>query len=62
MEFWIAKDGDNSLWLFNSKPKKNIKEKAWYPTDRVTILWAEHFPEVTFENSPKKVEIKLIEE
>ena len=65
MKLWIARDKDGSLWLYNAKPDKNsimftsvlLSNEEWseeYPLDDNL------FPEVTFENSPREVEIKLI--
>ena len=61
MELWIARDKDSTLWLFNTKPycKYNL---CWNTRcDEHLQLNQELFPEVTFENSPQKVELKLIE-
>ena len=62
MELWIARDSDGSLFIYDNKPKKNTKDKSFSPTGRVYIFCDEWFPEVTFENSPQRVELKLIEE
>lgn len=61
MKLWIARDKDDSLFLYDEKP---IKRKH-----RFTLKWFSHafkiksqyFPEVTFENSPMQVELKLVE-
>lgn len=61
MELWIARDRDG-LTLFRTKPLKledcnffaQQGEYGYLPLDK------NYFPEVTFENSPKKVELKLI--
>ena len=68
MKLWIARDGDgsNSLWLYNAKPDKQ-------PSNIYTCTWKENgewgeeyeldkdmFPEITFENSPREVELKLV--
>ena len=45
MKLWIARDQNSDLFLYPIKP------------DRYSDL----FPEVTFENSPMEVELKLIE-
>lgn len=66
MEFWIARDKDGSLWKYDDepvlrseksfgvKPNQNGKTKPAKPLQD----W--YFPEVTFENSPQMVEVKLI--
>ena len=61
MELWIAKDKDGNTWLYKTEPILN-KELNMYDG----ILFSEFsvgssFPEITFENSPKKIEIKLVE-
>ena len=67
MKIWICRDEDGLLHLeFTDKPPfKSIYEK--------TVVWASNsewgsveldrtsYPEVTFENSPMEVELKLIE-
>lgn len=65
MKFWIARDYDNTLWIFEKYPIK--KENLFYPTSDITGKFTFYrsipmdiFPEVTFENSPQEVELKLI--
>ena len=67
MKMWICRDKDGLLHLeFTDKPPfKSINER--------TVVWESNsewgsveldrtsFPEVTFENSPMEVELKLIE-
>ena len=70
MKFWIARDESNELWIFDKKPilvpkGKNYaygffglgKDGKWN-----NKLDASLFPEVTFENSPQEIEIKLVKE
>lgn len=63
MKLWIARDKDKSLFLYLNRPIIN--------DDTFTVDWDkpywwdaqltdDMFPEVTFENSPQQVEIKLI--
>lgn len=62
MKLWIARDFVGDLYLFNKKPllKNNL---YWYlPNDHNTRLDSKAFPEVTFENSPQEVELKLVKE
>lgn len=68
MKLWIARDSDNELFLFESKPVLRGCDETdylWYePLDkfeRCSKLDEFLFPEVTFENSPQEVELKLIE-
>ena len=62
---WIARDSDNTLWIHEEKPKKctNPKNKSsfWFSTEGWWEVDESFLPEVTFENSPKEVELKLIE-
>lgn len=67
MKLWIARDYDNTLWLFEKCPIK--KENLFYPTPNINgnftyyrSMPTDMFPEVTFENSPREVELKLISE
>lgn len=66
MKLWIARDKDGTLWFFKEYPIK--KEKLFYPTTDITgrftyyrSMPTDMFPEVTFENSPQEVELKLVE-
>ena len=67
MELWIARDQDNTLWLFDMKPIKN--ENYFSCAVDSNGRWSEEyelkehlFPEVTFENIPQKVKTELIKE
>lgn len=63
MKLWIARDSDGTLWLHEGKPEivNNpktdtqfwISSKDWREIDQTFL------PEVTFENSPIEVELKL---
>ena len=59
MKMWVARDFGGLLYLFLKKPIKLVKYNCWdgvgyYKIDQ------DLFPEVTFENSPMKVELKLV--
>jgi hypothetical protein len=66
MKLWIARQKWGDLFLFGVRPYKyedvNWGEEEWaspisglsFPIDH------EAFPEVTFENSPQQVELKLV--
>ena len=63
MELWIARDLNNNLSVFSDKPKLkfiNIHGKRIWVGDFVAAVKTDLFPEVTFENSPRKIEISLI--
>lgn len=62
MKLWIARDIDGELTIFEECPKRS-DVGVWYPVDEQSfckILPIRWFPEVTFENSPKQVEINLV--
>ena len=74
MKMWIAKnEGDSFCFLFEDKPKKAFDKYtklhywvSYYGNGMVKLcdglmLHPSKFPEVTFENSPMEVELKLIE-
>ena len=62
MKMWIARDECGLLSLHNTKPKKFYEECIGYTwIGRSMALPMSLYPEVTFENSPKEVELKLIE-
>ena len=62
MKLWIARDKDGLIYLFTSEPEYNIIYDRWESYDSEQIeLGILCFPEVTFENSPQEVELKLVE-
>ena len=68
MKFWIARDKDGSLWMYDNEPvlrsenSFGVKSGHNGKTKPAKSLQDWHFPEVTFENSPQLVEIKLAKE
>lgn len=65
MELWIARDKDEAggeLYLYGKQPSIMKNKICW---DSKELYYArlpkELFPEITWENSPKKVELKIIE-
>ena len=61
MKLWIARDKNGSLTVYNTKPKLYFDD-FWdgdYSTHYID-LDKDMFPEVTFENSPQEVELKLM--
>ena len=67
MKLWIARDGDGQLYLFENKPVLNgcdAVDYLYFTSKNVMEgyikLPRDYFPEVTFENSPREVELKLI--
>lgn len=68
MKLWIARDRDGDLYLYNYKPCKNEILGRFTCVIKPNGEWAEEYelnrhllPEVTFENSPQEVELKLVE-
>ena len=65
MKLWIARDKDGTLLLSDKLPYLPNKDYTFFCFgDGVSIynLDRNMFPEVTFENSPQQVEIKLVNE
>lgn len=59
MKFWIARDEEGSLYLYDNLPEKS---NGYFMPNRgynSIVLDDELFSEVTFENSPQEVELKL---
>ena len=60
MKMWIARERGGMLLLFRFRPwLTDISE--WVHIGGCVVLDTKIFPEVTFENSPQEVELKLIE-
>lgn len=57
MKLWIARSEGGELTLHSRKP---IYHKGYGWTSVCTILNSKEFPDVTFENSPREVELKLM--
>lgn len=65
MKFWIARDEDGDLFLYNEKPSIlktgiDVWDCFQAPNKDFLVIFNDLFPEVTFENSPKQVELKLV--
>lgn len=62
MKIWIARDS-YGLWLFKNKPTKYLSngDKCFNKFDNTRYLIdSQLFPEITFDNSPQEIELKLI--
>ena len=58
MKLWIARDKDGLMYLYMKKPVLIMHYfDAKYLIGEVNKT---SFPEVTFENSPQEVELKLV--
>lgn len=66
MKLWIARDESDELSLYYLKPElNNLDDLAFYQPQKFGMeypICSDLFPEVTFENSPQQVEIKLVKE
>lgn len=66
MKLWIARDFDGYLNLYVNKPSLDSNDNMYYTDsdmeDDYLNIDKESFPEVTFENSPQQVEVKLLKE
>lgn len=61
MEYYITRDKSGILMVSEKEPKLWENNKEFVAEDgEYMILPEDEFPEVTFENSPMKVELKLI--
>ena len=58
MKMYIARDANKELFAYYNKPKKMDQ---CYVGAQCAILARNLLPEVTFENSPMEVELKLVE-
>ena len=65
MKLWVARDGNDfkTLWLFENKPKCNYDFKEWFSEkdEYFAELPLNLLPEVTFENSPQRIELRLVD-
>lgn len=60
MKMWIGRNRDNTLVLSGLPIYLDEVKGEWYSASLVfTRLYPQCFPEVTFENSPMEVELKL---
>lgn len=58
---WVARDDDNSLWIYTTKP---VKARGFFHADAVGDMFQiddSVYPEITFENSPVKVKLLFID-
>lgn len=65
---WIARNKNGSLWVFNRKPVKNIKENIWgipniQASDYFDIVDKRFFPKVKWEDAePRELVLKPVNE
>ena len=64
MKLWIARDKNGSLYLYDKKP---LKYDDWGFFESLSSngyqfqIHSKYFQEVTFENSPQKVKMELVD-
>ena len=63
MKLWIAREGWGGLYVFGVRPFYDEDYDKWEsPISGLSFqVDDEFFPEVTFENSPQEVELKLVD-
>lgn len=59
MRFWITRDKDGSLRLWKYKPERG--EDRFMHGFMAGDLYSYLYPEITWENSPQEIELKLTE-
>ena len=62
MRLWIARNRFGKLFIYQDEPIYEFCIDEWLTDFHRLPLETFDFPEVTFENSPKKVELKLVNE
>lgn len=59
VKLWIARDKDGDLYLHLEEPQR-VEERGYFRSINAMKLPMLEYPEVTWENSPQQVELKLI--
>lgn len=59
MKLWIARDNDGHLFLYETKPERCSENFAPINGYGYWSIDDDLFPEVTFENSPREIILKL---
>lgn len=61
-DWWIARDKDGSLFMYCNEPDRDHENESFdtsYLIGDYTTLDDNFFPEVTWENSPKRIKVNL---
>lgn len=58
---WVARDEDNSLWIYTTKPAKSCGMFHCSAAGDMFQIDDSVYPEITFENSPIKVKLLFID-
>jgi hypothetical protein len=63
MKYWIARNEKGFLFLYDDEPFEYKYEghSYWRTYGNYYSIDDDLFPEITYENSPQEVELKLIE-
>lgn len=63
MKAWIARDKNGALWVYEKAPLYACGLGEFYCEigELNSELDKRFFPEITFENSPMEIELKLVE-
>lgn len=58
---WVARDEDNSLWIYTTKPTKSCGMFCCSAAGDMFQIDDSVYPEITYENSPIKVKLLFID-
>lgn len=58
---WVARDEDNSLWIYTTKPAKSCGMFHCSASGDMFQIDESVYPEITYENSPIKVKLLFID-
>lgn len=58
IETCVTRDHNGFLVMHDTKSETNISEREWISREYIGLL-LEHFPTVTWDNSPKKVKVTI---
>lgn len=58
---WVARDDDNSLWIYTTKPHKSAGMFCCSAAGDMFQIDDSVYPEITYENSPIKVKLLFID-
>ena len=63
MKLWVARDENGELCLFDDKPTMSVSKTRWLSPANVEFMLLDSalLPELTFDNSPQEVELKMVD-
>ena len=59
-KFWVARDGNGKLYLYNEKPKYYNNLEAWFVGGICSRLGNNFFPNLTWKDKPIEVELRPV--